>query len=66
MDTVPRGVRRSDADLQSDGCLRIATLNDLTADWTGGFFDPTGQQFYVSVQHNVTGHGVLLDITGWA
>ncbi|MEO8328942.1 MAG: alkaline phosphatase PhoX [Candidatus Nanopelagicales bacterium] len=54
-----------DADLQSDGCLRIGTLNDLTAEWTGGFFDPTGTHFYVSIQHNITGYGVLLDITGW-
>ena len=55
----------TDADLQSDGCLRIASLNDLSAEWTGGFFDPTGKHFYVSIQHNKTGSGVLLDITGW-
>jgi secreted PhoX family phosphatase len=55
----------SDENLLSDGCLRIASLNDLTAEWTGGFFDPSGKHFYVSVQHNKTGFGVLLDITGW-
>ena len=49
---------------RSDGCIRIGTLNDLNAEWTGGFFDGTGR-FIVSVQHNVTGHGVVLDITGW-
>jgi secreted PhoX family phosphatase len=49
----------------SDGCVRIGTLNDLTAEWTGGIFDGSGTHFYVSVQHNVTGHGVILDITGW-
>jgi hypothetical protein len=49
----------------SDGCLRIGTLNDLSAEWTGGVFDRHGDHFYVSVQHNVTGHGVVLDITGW-
>jgi secreted PhoX family phosphatase len=49
----------------SDGCLRIGTLNDLNAEWTGGFFDTSGEHFYVSVQHNVTGHGVILDVTGW-
>jgi secreted PhoX family phosphatase len=54
-----------DDNLQSDGCLRIATLNDLTAEWTGGFFDPSGRHFYVSIQHNKTGFGVVLDITGW-
>jgi len=61
-DCLPDG---QDADLQSDGCIRIGTLNDLTAEWTGGFFDASGQHFYVSVQHNVSGHGVILDITGW-
>jgi len=24
------------------------------AEWTGGLFDPTGQHFYVSIQHNAT------------
>jgi secreted PhoX family phosphatase len=55
----------SDDDLLSDGCLRIGTLNDLDAEWTGGFFDPTGQHFYVSIQHSDTGKGLVLDITGW-
>jgi secreted PhoX family phosphatase len=41
------------------------TLNDLKAEWTGGLFDGSGKAFYVSVQHNVTGHGVILKITGW-
>ena len=55
----------SDADLLSDGCLRIASLNDLSSEWTGGFFDRTGTHFYVSIQHNKSGFGVILDITGW-
>lgn len=54
-----------DADDQSDGCLRVATLNDLTAESTGGLMDKYGDHYYVSIQHNVTGHGVVLDITGW-
>lgn len=54
-----------DADLQGDGCVRIASLNDLSSEWTGGFFDPSGKHFYVSVQHNKSGSGVVLDITGW-
>jgi Alkaline phosphatase PhoX len=54
-----------DADDQSDGCVRIATLNDLTAETTGGLFDKYGNHYYVSVQHNISGHGVVLDITGW-
>jgi secreted PhoX family phosphatase len=55
----------ADADLLSDGCLRIASLNDLSAEWTGGFFDASGTHFYVSIQHNKSGFGVILDITGW-
>ena len=35
------------------------------AEWTGGVFDASGKRFYVSVQHNITGHGVVLEITGW-
>jgi secreted PhoX family phosphatase len=54
-----------DPDLQSDGCVRMATLNDTNAEWTGGIFDASGKHFYVSVQHNVTGAGTILDITGW-
>jgi hypothetical protein len=55
----------ADEDLLTDGCLRIASLNDLTAEWTGGIFDAEGQRFWVSVQHNVTGKGIVLEITGW-
>lgn len=54
-----------DVDTLSDGCVRIATLNDLNAEWTGGLFDAEGERFYVSVQHNVTGHGTILEVTGW-
>jgi secreted PhoX family phosphatase len=61
-DCLPDG---ADPDLQGDGCIRVATLNDLTAEWTGGIFDASGHHFYVSVQHNVSGAGVILDITGW-
>jgi hypothetical protein len=55
----------SDDDTLSDGCIRIGSLNDLDAEWTGGFFDLTGKNFYVSVQHNSSGFGTILDITGW-
>src|SRR5262245_61668439 len=55
----------ADADLLSDGCIRVATLNDLTAESTGGIFDASGRRFWVSIHHNVTGHGVVLEITGW-
>lgn len=55
----------ADKDTLSDGCIRIATINDLSAETTGGFFDASGTRYYVSVQHNVTGHGVILEVTGW-
>lgn len=55
----------ADIDTLSDGCIRIATLNDLNAETTGGFFDDKGKHFYFSIQHNVTGHGTIVDVTGW-
>ncbi len=55
----------NDDDDLSDGCVRIITLNDLTAESTGGFFDDEGKAFYFSVQHNITGHGVILKVTNW-
>jgi len=45
--------------------VRVATLNDLSAEWTGGIFDATGTRFLVSVQHNISGEGTILEITGW-
>lgn len=48
-----------------DGCIRAATLNDLTAEWTGGIFDSTGKRFFVSVEHPKTGHAVIFEVTGW-
>jgi hypothetical protein len=61
-DCLPDG---KDQDLLTDGCVRIATLNDLTAEWTGGIFDATGNHFFVSIQHNISGRATVLDITGW-
>src|SRR5262245_20593739 len=61
-DCLPEG---ADVDTLSDGCVRVATLNDLDAESTGGFFDPTGKHYYVSIQHNSSGFGTILDITGW-
>ena len=61
-DCLPDG---NDQDLLSDGCVRAATLNDLTAEWTGGIFDGTGKHYFVSVQHNISGKGTIIEITGW-
>ncbi|MEO6397156.1 MAG: alkaline phosphatase PhoX [Tepidiformaceae bacterium] len=54
-----------DADLLSDGCIRVITENDPSAEWTGGIFDSTGTRFFLSAQHNITGKGVVFEITGW-
>ena len=67
-DCLPDG---ADADTLTDGCVRMATINDLIAnsnegaEWTGGFWDASGKTFYVSVQHNMTGKGTLLAFTGF-
>jgi secreted PhoX family phosphatase len=66
-DCLPDG---ADEDTLSDGCVRIASINDLVgsegaAEWTGGIFDRLGTRFYVSVQHNETGFGVVYEVTGW-
>ncbi len=55
----------ADIDTLTDGCIRIGTLNDTTAELTGGFFDGSGKNFYVSIQHNISGNGTILKITGW-
>jgi len=55
----------ADIDTLSDGWVRIASINDTTAEWTGGFFDASGKNFYVSIQHNISGYGTILKITGW-
>lgn len=61
-DCLPDG---ADEDLLTDGCVRVATLNDLTAEWTGGIFDASGKRFFVSVQHNISGNGTILEFTDW-
>lgn len=55
----------ADVDTLTDGCIRIINLNDLKAESTGGLFDAKGKHYYFSVQHNVTGHGTILEISGW-
>jgi secreted PhoX family phosphatase len=54
-----------DGDKISDACVKIMTLNDLTAESTGGVFNASGSRYFVSIQHNVTGHGIILEVTGW-
>lgn len=42
----------SDRDIKSDGCVRMLSLRDRTAEPTGFIFTPDGRQAYVSVQHS--------------
>ncbi len=55
----------ADVDTLSDGCVRVATLNDLHAESTGGLFNAKGDHYYFSIQHNITGHGTIVEVTGW-
>jgi secreted PhoX family phosphatase len=54
-----------DYDVQSDGCIRIASLRDTDSEPTGIIFDASGENMYVSMQHRNTGVGALLKISGF-
>jgi secreted PhoX family phosphatase len=54
-----------DYDVQSDGCIRIASLRDTASEPTGIIFNGAGDTLYVSLQHRATGVGALLKITGF-
>lgn len=54
-----------DDDVQSDGCVRIASLRDTSSEPTGIIFNGSGDTLYVSLQHRATGVGALLKITGF-
>jgi secreted PhoX family phosphatase len=54
-----------DHDVQSDGCIRIASLRDTASEPTGIIFTGSGESMYVSLQHRATGVGALLRISGF-
>jgi secreted PhoX family phosphatase len=54
-----------DNNVQSDGCIRIASLRDTSSEPTGIIFSGSGETLYVSLQHRATGVGALLKITGF-
>lgn len=54
-----------DKDGLADACVKVMTINDLTAETTGGVFNYNGTEYYVVVQHNKTGHGLIVKVTGW-
>jgi secreted PhoX family phosphatase len=54
-----------DKDGLADACVKVMTINDLTAETTGGVFNYNGTEYYVSIQHNKTGHGLIVKVSGW-
>lgn len=59
----------ADADTQTDGCVRLASLRDTTAEPTGFIFLGSGEEAFVSLQHRsideTNGRGSLLKISGF-
>jgi hypothetical protein len=64
-----------DRDIESDGCIRVLSVKDTSAEPTGFIFAPDGLTAYVSIQHSddtnmpkVDDYGTddLLKITGFA
>jgi secreted PhoX family phosphatase len=54
-----------DDDVQTDGCIRIASLRDTSSEPTGIMFTGSGESMYLSLQHRATGIGALLKISGF-
>jgi len=52
-----------DIDTLSDGCIHIATLNELNAESTAGLFDAYGKCYFFSIQYNIIGHGSIVEVT---
>lgn len=42
----------ADRDLKSDGCVKILSVKDSSAEPTGFFFAPDGRTAFVSIQHS--------------
>lgn len=42
----------ADRDLKSDGCIRVLSVKDSSAEPTGFIFAPDGRSAYVSIQHS--------------
>ena len=55
---LPDGV---DRDIKSDGCVKMLSVRDSSAEPTGFIFDPTGTVAYVSIQHSDDAGMPLID-----
>ena len=51
----------SDRDVKTDGCIRILSVKDSSAEPTGFIFTADGKTAYVSVQHSADGHMPSVD-----
>jgi hypothetical protein len=64
----------ADRDIKSDGCVKVLSVMDNSAEPTGFFFSPDGKTAYLSIQHSADAPGTehdgyptddLLKITGF-
>lgn len=51
----------ADRDIKSDGCVKILSVKDSSAEPTGFIFDPTGTTAYLSIQHSADQNMTLFD-----
>ena len=51
----------ADRDIKSDGCVKMLSVKDSSAEPTGFIFDPTGTVAYVSIQHSNDTNMSLID-----
>jgi hypothetical protein len=51
----------ADRDLKTDGCVRILSVKDSSAEPTGFLFADDGETAYVSIQHSDDANMPLLD-----
>src|SRR5262245_52200051 len=61
-----------DDDVQSDGCVRFASIRDTSAEPTGFIFVGSGEAAYLNIQHRAVNdslgagnHGALIKISGF-
>jgi secreted PhoX family phosphatase len=52
---------RADRDIKSDGCIKMLSVKDSSAEPTGFIFSPDGKTAYLSIQHSDDTHMPLFD-----
>lgn len=55
---LPDGI---DRDIKIDGCVKMLSVKDTSAEPTGFLFGPDGRAAVVSIQHSNDGNGRWLD-----